>query len=66
MDTNTSPKYMLPKDTHFRSRNIQIKNERMLKIVYQMEIKKVGIAILLSDKIYLKIKNIKETKDTTY
>jgi len=68
MDTKTSPIYMLSTRNPLQtSRHIETKSERMEKYIpCKRKLKKAGIAILISDKINLKIKNIIRDKDGHY
>ena len=53
-------------ETHFRPQDTQTESERMEKFFHaNRKQKKVGVAILISDKTDLKIKNIMRDKDTT-
>ena len=54
-------------DTHFRPKDIYRLKVRGWKNIVHVNgnQKKVGVAILISDKIDLKIKNITRDKDTT-
>ena len=68
MDTKTRPVYMLSIKTHFRPRDTYRLKVRGWKKIFHANgnQKKAGVAILISDKMDLKMKNVTETrKDTT-
>ena len=68
MDTKTRPTYMLSTRNPLQtSRHIWTENERMEKYTpYKWDQKKAGVAILISDRIDLKIKKIKRNKEGHY
>ena len=54
-------------ETHFRPQNTQTETEKMEKYIpCKWEEKKAGVAILISDKIDLKIKKITRDKEGHY
>ena len=68
MDTKTRPIYMLSTRNPLKtSRHIQTENERMEKYIpCKWEAKEAGVAILISDKIDIKTKNIAKDKEGHY
>ena len=68
MDTKTRPIYMLStRDPLQTSGHIQAESEGMEKIFHvNGNQKKVGVAILISDKIHFKIKTITRDKEGHY
>ena len=67
MDTKTRPIYMLSTRNPLQtSRHIQTESQGMEKYIpANGKQKKAGVAVLISDKIDLKIKKITRDKDTT-
>ena len=68
MDTKTRPYICCLKETHFRPRDIYRLKVRGWKKIFHANgnQKKAGVAILISDNIYFKIKTItREKEDTT-
>ena len=65
MDTKTRPIYILPTRDHFRPRDTyRLKVRRWEKIFHANgNQKKAGVAILISDKIDFKIKNVTRDKE---
>ena len=68
MDTKTRPIYMLSASNPLQtSRHIYTESEGMDKYIpANGKQKKAGVAILISDKIYLKIKKITRDKEGHY
>ena len=68
MDTKIRPIYMLSTRNPLQtSRHIWTENERMEKYTpYKWDQKKAGVAILISDKIDIKIKKITRDKEGHY
>ena len=68
MDTKTRPIYMLSTRDHFRPRNTYRLKVRGQKKVFHANgnQKKAGVAILISDKINVKIKTITRDKEGHY
>ena len=55
------------RNAHQTSRHIETKSDRMEKYIpFKWKLKKAGVAIHISDKIDLKIKNITRDKDGHY
>ena len=68
MDTKTRLEVCYLQDTHFRSKDTHRHTVRGWKKIFHAngKQKKAGVAILISDKIDFKIKNVTRTrKDTT-
>ena len=68
MDTKTRPVYMLSQETHFRPRDTYRLKVRGWKKIFHANgnQKKAGVAILISDKINIKIKTITRDKEGHY
>ena len=67
MDTKRDPYICCLQETHFRPQDIQTESERMEKYILANGKKnKAGVAIFISDKIDLKIKNIARDKEGHY
>ena len=68
MDTKTRPIYMLSKETHFRPRDTYRLKVRGWKKSFHANRhqKKAGVAILISEKIDFKIKNVTRDKEGHY
>ena len=64
MDTKQNPYICCLQETHFRPKDTYILKVRELKNIFHSngKQKKTGVAILISDKIDLKIKRIQEMK----
>ena len=64
---NQDPYICCLQETHFRLKDTQTESERIEKyITFKQEAKEAGVAILISDKVDLKIKNIERNKDRWY
>ena len=68
MDTKTRPLYILStRDPHQNKGHIQTESEGLKKISHaNRDQKKVGVAILISDKIDFKTKAVKRDKEAHY
>ena len=68
MDTKTRPLYMLSTETHLKTRDTyRLKVKSWKKIFHASgEQKRVGVAILISDKINFEIKTVKRDKGGHY
>ena len=68
MDTKTRPIHMCLQETHFRPRDTNRLKVREWKKIFHVNgnQKKPGVAILLSDKIDFKIKNVTRDKEGHY
>ena len=68
MDTKTRSIYMLSTETHFRPTDTYRLKVRGWKNIFHANRnqKKAGVAILISDKIYFKIKNVTRDKKGHY
>ena len=68
MDTKTRPIDMLSQETHFRPRDTYTLKVRGWKKIFHANgtQKKAGVAILISDKIDFKIKNVTRDKEGHY
>ena len=65
MDTKIRPLYMLSTITHFRSKDTYKLKVKGWKNIFHAnrKQKKAGVAILISDKIDLKIKTVRRDKE---
>ena len=64
---NQDPYICCLQETHFRLKDTQTESERIEKyITFKQEAKEAGVAILISDKVDLKIKNITGDKEKPY
>ena len=68
MDTKTRPIYMLSEETHFRHKDTYRQKVRGSKNIFHAngKQKKAGVAILMSDKIDLKMNKITRDKEGQY
>ena len=67
MDIESRPVYICLQETHFRPKDTYRLKVRGWKNIFHANVKqkKAGVAILISNKIDLKIKKITRDKDTT-
>ena len=64
---NQDPYICCLQETHFRLKDTQTESKRIEKyITFKQEAKEAGVAILISDKVDLKIKNITGDKEKPY